>query len=170
MTDAPETTPPASAPAGKKQNGNAVRSRTTARVAAVQALFQCEQAGETAETVVSQFTRHRLGNSGIDLFENGQVPDADFKLFGLIVRGATLDQDRIDTELAGVLPENWPLPRLDPVLRALLRAACFELSTDTPPRVVINEYLDVAHSFFFGDEPKMVNGLLDTLAQRKANG
>ncbi|GAN53425.1 transcription antitermination factor NusB [Tanticharoenia sakaeratensis] len=144
------------------------RSRTTARVAAVQALFQCEQAGETAETVADQFTRHRLGGTSTEDIDEGQMPDADFRLFGMIVRGTTVAQDRIDAELSGALPEAWPLHRLDPVLRALLRAAVFEFGSDTPPRVVINEYLDVAHGFFSGDEPKLVNGVLDALAKARA--
>ncbi|NVN01909.1 MULTISPECIES: transcription antitermination factor NusB [Asaia] len=141
------------------------RSRTVARVAAVQALFQCEQGGENAETVINQFQRHRLGSSQEDGFEEGYVPDADFRLFGLIVKGATLAQDRIDEALVGALPANWPLARLDPVLRALLRAALWEMGEDIPARVVINEYLDVAHGFFAGDEARLVNGVLDAISK-----
>lgn len=142
------------------------RSRTVARVAAVQALFQCEQGGENAETVISQFQRHRLAGSAESGFEDGYVPDADFRLFGLIVKGVTLSQDRIDAALVGALPANWPLTRLDPVLRALLRAGVWELGEDVPARVVINEYLDVAHGFFSGDEARLVNGVLDALSRK----
>lgn len=145
------------------------RSRTIARVAAVQALFQCEQSGDTAETVISQFIRHRRVSSTAS-FDDGHIPDADLKLFQEIVLGVTRRQDDIDTKLSDVLPEQWPLPRLDPVLRALLRAAVFEIGTDTPDRIIINEYLDVAHGFFSGDEPKMVNGILDTLSRRSNDG
>ncbi|EHH68463.1 transcription antitermination factor NusB [Gluconobacter morbifer] len=142
------------------------RSRTIARVAAVQALFQCEQSGDNAETVINQFVRHRRVAAGAS-FEDGHIPDADLSLFQVLVRGTTLEQDRIDHVLADTLPENWPLPRLDPVLRALLRAAVYELiETDTPDRIIINEYLDVAHGFFSGDAPKMVNGVLDTVSRR----
>jgi N utilization substance protein B len=68
--------------------------------------------------------------------------------------------------LVAALPEAWPLPRLDPVLRALLRAGGAELwlSDGPPAKVVINEYLDVAHGFFHGDEPRMANGVLDRMA------
>lgn len=145
------------------------RSRTVARVAAVQALFQCEQGGENAETVISQFQRHRLAGSAEDGFEDGYVPDADFRLFGLIVKGATLSQDRIDAALVEALPASWPLTRLDPVLRALLRAGVWELDQDVPARVVINEYLDVAHGFFSGDEARLVNGVLDALNRQSAS-
>jgi N utilization substance protein B len=144
------------------------RPRTAARVAAVQALFQAEQAGDNPEAVIDQFVRHRLGElPGRGGFEDGRAPDAHAKLFGRIVRMAAEQQDAIDALLVAALPEEWKLDRLDPVLRALLRAGGAELAMkDGPPaRVVINEYLDVAHGFFDGDEPKMANGLLDRLAR-----
>ena len=144
------------------------RPRTASRVAAVQALFQSEQTGETVETIVDQFVRHRLGElPGSGGFEEGRVPDADVKLFARIVRQAVQQQDALDRMVSGALPAEWPFARLDPVLRALLRAAGAELAmADGPPaRVVLNEYLDVAHGFFTGDEPRMVNGLLDRMAR-----
>ncbi len=145
------------------------RPRTAARVAAVQALFQSEQAAENAEAVIDQFVRHRLGElPGTGGYEEGRVPHAHTKLFGRIVRTAVEKQHDLDAIVADSLPEDWKLQRLDPVLRALLRAAGAELATaDGPPsRVVINEYLDVAHGFFTGDEPRMANGLLDAMARR----
>ena len=144
------------------------RARTAARVAAVQALFQSEQGPENPETVIDQFVRHRLGElPGSGGFEEGRAPDAHVKLFGRIVRMAADKQDQLDGILVDALPAEWKLARLDPVLRALLRAAGAELTMrDGPPaRVVINEYLDVAHGFFTGEEPRMANGLLDRLAR-----
>jgi N utilization substance protein B len=149
------------------------RPRTASRVAAVQALFQSEQNNETAETVIDQFVRHRLGglpgpeHLGGGGFEEGRVPDAHVPLFNRIVRTAVLEQDRLDKLIAAALPAEWPMARLDPVMRALLRAGGAELSMQDgpPPRVVINEYLDVAHGFFTGEEPRMVNGMLDRLAR-----
>ena len=153
----------------KKPQG---RPRTASRVAAVQALFQSEQGGETAETVIQQFIRHRLGelpgpeHLGGGGFEEGRAPDAHVPLFQEIVRTAVLQQDRLDAMIVAALPPEWPISRLDPVLRALIRCAGAELTlVDGPPaRVVISEYLDVAHGFFTGEEPRMVNGLLDRLA------
>jgi N utilization substance protein B len=145
-----------------------VRKRTASRVAAVQALFQSEHTGETVETVLDQFIRHRLGNlPGLDGYEDGRVPDAEVALFGRIVRAAVQQQDAIDALISEALPPEWPFMRLDPVLRALLRAAGAEFGmADGPPaRVVINEYLDIAHGFFTGEEPRMANGLLDRLAR-----
>jgi transcription antitermination protein NusB len=139
----------------------------------VQALFQSEQAGENAETVIDQFVRHRLGElPGDGGFEEGRVPLAEVTLFARIVRAAVHGQDRIDRLLVEALPADWPLARIDPVLRALMRAGGAELAmADGPPaKVVINEYLDVAHGFFVGDEPRMANGVLDRLARQLRPG
>ena len=144
------------------------RPRTASRVAAVQALFQGEQAGESLEAVIEQFVRHRLGAPpGVGGYEEGRVPDAQVPLFAAIVRMATARQDRLDRMLVEALPAEWPLARIDPVLRALLRAGAAELEmADGPPaRVVINEYLDVAHGFFHGEEPRMANGVLNRIAR-----
>jgi N utilization substance protein B len=144
------------------------RARTASRVAAVQALFQSEQAHESAEAVIDQFVRHRLGElPGTGGFEEGRVPRAEVPLFARIVRAAVAQQDTIDRMLEESLPPEWPLNRIDPVLRALMRAASAELAlSDGPPaRVVINEYLDVAHGFFSGEEPRLANGVLDRLAR-----
>ena len=144
------------------------RSRTASRVAAVQALFQSEQAPDSAETVIDQFVRHRLGDlPGTDGFEDGRVPDAEVPLFSRVVRSAVLQQDTIDRMLTEALPDDWPLARLDPVLRALLRAGGAELmmAGGPPPKVVINEYLDVARGFFTGPETGIANAVLDRLAR-----
>lgn len=147
--------------------GGKTRPRTASRVAAVQALFQAEQAQTSPETVIDEFVRHRLGElPGSGGFEDGRIPEAQVPLFARIVRVATQQQDQLDAMLSDALTEDWKLARLDPVLRALLRAGGAELwMSDGPPaKVVINEYLDVAHGFFDGEEPRMANGVLDRLA------
>ena len=144
------------------------RPRTASRVAAVQALFQAEQAQVNPETVIDEFIRHRLGAlPGSGGFEDGRAPAALVPLFSRIVRTVALQQDAIDRMIAETLNVEWTLARIDPVLRALMRAAAAELGmSDGPPaRVVISEYLDVAHGFFMGDEPRMANGVLDSLAR-----
>src|ERR1700712_3576692 len=144
------------------------RPRTASRVAAVQALFQSEQAGDNPEMVIDQFVRHRLGNlEGQDGFEDGRIPAAEGNLFSRVVREATRRQDVIDPMLVQALPADWPLARIDPVLRALMRAGAAELAmTDGPPaKVVINEYLDIARGFFTGPEPGLANAVLDRLAR-----
>jgi N utilization substance protein B len=157
----PMNTPTKTSPAA--QQG---RPRTGARVAAIQALFQSDQGGESAETVIDQFVRHRLGPDGGG-YEDGRVPQVDVPLFAHVVRGVARDGDTLDGAIGAHLARDWTVARLDPVLRALLRAAAFEFSSSTEPpaRVVINEYMDIAHGFFGGEEPRFANGVLDALAR-----
>ncbi|RYI99804.1 MAG: transcription antitermination protein NusB, partial [Acetobacteraceae bacterium] len=148
-------------PGGKPQAGPKPRGRprTGARVAAVQALYQSDHTGESAEAVIQQFLQHRIGSlPGRGGYEEGWIPEADVPLFGAIVRKAAQNGETLDGILTGLLDVNWPLTKLDPVLRALLRAATAELwgpegtsDANAPPaKVVINEYLDIAHGFFGG--------------------
>jgi len=144
------------------------RRRTAARLAAVQALYQSDQAGDAAESVIEQFVHHRLGPAADRAgYEEGCAPEAEAAFFSRLVRAATNGQAERDSLLAAALPADWPIERLDPVLRALLRAGLAELAMpDGPPaRVVINEYVDVAHGFFGAEEPRLVNAVLDRLGR-----
>ncbi len=142
------------------------RPRTGARVAAVQALFQSEQSGESAETVMDQFIRHRIGPEEDRGFEDGRVPEATIPLFTAILRATAADGPRVDALIRERLAKEWTLERLDPVLRALLRAAAAEMLTpkEPPARVVINEYMDVARGFMDEQGARFANGVLDALA------
>jgi len=145
-----------------------VRPRTAARVAAVQALFQAELAGVTAESVIAEFLRYRLREMpAAEAWHEGFIPMADARLFQRIVQEALSRLPELDGKIKPWLPSDWPWHRLDPVLRALLRAAAAELAmADGPPaKVVINEYLDVAHGFFQGDEPGLANAVLEQVAR-----
>ena len=77
------------------------------------------------------------------------------------------DRERLDTEISAALTPDWPLARLDSVLRAILRAGAFELAhrADVPPRVIISEYTAIAYAFFTGREPALANGVLDRLGR-----
>lgn len=165
--------------AGRKGVGATTgRPRTGARVAAVQALFQSEASGDNAEAVIDQFVRHRIGvlpgagGTTETVFEDGRVPQADVPLFARIVRGAARDAETLDAAIAAHLSGNWSLDRLDPVLRAVLRAAAAELwgAQEPPAKVILNEYLDIAHGFFDGEEPRYANGVLNALARRMRAG
>ena len=140
------------------------RRRSVARLAAVQALYQLELNREVdPEVVVREFGRHRLGHE----IDGDRYGEADPALFSDIVRGVAADQDRLDATISEVLTEEWPLPRFDAVLRAILRAGAYELvhRRDVPPRVSINEYTTIAHAFFSGKEPGLANGVLDKLGR-----
>ena len=137
--------------------------RSAARLGAVQALYQIELGGASAEHTVAEFEDHRLGAE----IEGIAYADADLALFGAVVRGASARAAEIDALIVGTLSRDWALGRLDCTVRAILRAATFELLARpaVPARVVINEYVDVAHAFFGGTEPGFVNGVLDTLVR-----
>jgi transcription antitermination protein NusB len=149
---------------GNPRSGS--RRRTIARLAAVQALYQLELNREVdPEMVVREFARHRFGH-GID---GDQYGEADPALFADVVRGVTADLHHLDETISAALTEEWPLPRLDAVLRAILRAGAYELvhRRDVPPRVSISEYTTVAHAFFSGKEPGLANGVLDNIGHRQ---
>jgi transcription antitermination protein NusB len=142
--------------------------RSAARLAAVQALYQMElgqvaATGASIDNVVREFVKHRLGQE-IDGDQYGEVDQA---LFADIVKGASLRRADLDGMISSALTDEWPLERLEAILRAILRAGAYELleRTDVPPRVTISEYLDVAHAFFGGKEPSLVNAVLDRLAR-----
>ena len=138
--------------------------RHAARLAAVQALYQMEQTGVDAEAVIEEFVEHRFTRPAEI---PAGAPDEDF--FADLVRGVPHHQVEIDLAVAGALSANWKLQRIDSILRAILRAAAFELigRKDVPAKVVIDEYLGIAHAFFDGDEPGFVNAVLDRLAHTK---
>jgi transcription antitermination protein NusB len=138
--------------------------RTVARLAAVQALYQLElNPALDPEAVVREFARYRFDQE----IDGDQLAEADPAFFADIVRGVTADQQRLDAEVAAALVDEWPLARLDAVLRAILRAGAWELvqRPDVPPRVSISEYIAIAHAFFTGKEPGLANGVLDRLGR-----
>jgi transcription antitermination protein NusB len=140
------------------------RRRSVARLSAVQALYQLEaNPGVDPEAVVREFARHRFGQE----IDGDLLGEADPALFADIVRRTFADQERLDAEISAALTPDWPLARLDAVLRAILRAGAFELvhRADVPPRVILSEYTAVAYAFFTGKEPALANGVLDRLAR-----
>lgn len=136
--------------------------KSAARLYAVQALFQMEQSGQTTEQVVTEFLDHRFGA----VYEGDEMLDGDISLFRKLVDDAVNYQASIDQMTDRALVAKWPISRIDPTLRATFRAAGAELTqSDTPPKVVINEFVDVARAFFpEGKEPKFVNAVLDHMA------
>ena len=139
-------------------------ARSVARMAAVQALYQMDMAGTDLNDVIHEFETLRFSGAEKDAV----LAQADVQFFADILRGVVRRQRDIDPAVDEQLATGWRLVRVDSILRAILRAGVFELleRRDVPARVVINEYIEVAHAFFDGDEPKVVNGLLDRLAKR----
>ena len=140
-------------------------ARSAARLGAVQALYQMDLAGTDVGEVLAQFSSRAAG----DAFDEGQCGPADFPFLKEVVDGVVREQRTIDPAVNRLLDKSWPLARLDATLRAILRAAAYEIMfmENVPARVAINEYLDVAHAFFDEQEPKLLNGVLNTLARQR---
>jgi transcription antitermination protein NusB len=138
--------------------------RGAARLAAVQALYQMDVGRQSLEDTISQFGTHVMGRE----IEGEQYLPADADFFRQIVSGVIKSQLDIDPMIDNALSSDWPVGRIDATLRAILRAAVFELlrRRDIPSRVVITEYVDIAKAFYEDDAPKLVNGVLDTVAKQ----
>jgi N utilization substance protein B len=143
------------------------RARTVARLAAVQALYQMEMSGVGAEAVIAEFSEHRFDRD----MEGETLAEADEAFFADLVKGVVARQAAIDGAVVKRLASGWRLERIDATLRAILRAGGWELMhrPDVPVEVAIDEYVEIAKSFFEGPEPGFVNGALDGIA-RDARG
>lgn len=139
------------------------QARSVARLAAVQALYQLEVSGAGVEAVVREFSDHRFGAD----IEGEPLADADEAFFAEIVRGVVAEQASVDQAIAKRLASNWRLERIDATARAILRCGAFELirRQDVPTEVAIDEYVEIAKSFFEGPEPGFVNACLDGVAR-----
>jgi N utilization substance protein B len=140
------------------------RERSAARLAAVQALYQMDIASTPLPDILAEFESHWIGQE----VEGSQYLPAEAAFFRSVVRGVLDDQRTLDPMIDNALQGGWPLKRVEALLRAVLRAGAFELSSraDVPARVVVAEYVDVAHAFLDKDETGMVNAVLDQLGKQ----
>jgi len=138
-------------------------SRSAARLAAVQALYQRDMEGTPVPRLLKEFHDHRLGAT----IEDAHYHDAERDFFDDVVTGVEARQSEIDEKIAANLAKGWSLERLDRPMRAILRAGAYELLArkDVPVGSVISEYVDVAHAFYDKRESGFVNGLLDSISK-----
>jgi len=138
-------------------------SRSAARLAAVQALYQQEMEGTPVARLIHEFHHHRLGAT----IEGDTYAEAEQSFFDDLVAGTDARRDEIDELIANRLAEGWSLERLDKPMKAILRAGAYELIArpDVPVATVISEYVDVADAFYDKREKGFVNGLLDAIAK-----
>jgi N utilization substance protein B len=139
-------------------------SRSAARLAAVQALYQQEMEPTPLASLLYEFHLHRLGAT----IDGVEYAEAEVDFFDDIVRGVDARAGELDGLIAANLAKNWSLARLDKPMKAILRAGAYELAArpDVPAATVINEYLDVAKAFYDARETGFVNGLLDAVAKQ----
>ena len=149
----------AASPDGRRAN-----RRGAARLAAVQALYQMDLAATPLHEILAEFESHWLGRE----VEGEQYLPAEAAHFRDVVGGVVEDQRKLDPLIDTALARGWPLKRVEAILRAILRAGAYELDRkpDVPARVIVSEYVDVAHAFVDRDETGMVNAVLDQLARQ----
>ena len=138
-------------------------SRSAARLAAVQALYQQEMEGTPTPRLIHEFHAHRLGATIGDV----TYADAEESFFDDLVSGTSARLAEIDELITARLAKGWSLARLDKPMKALLRVGAYELlaRVDVPVATVLTEYVDVAKAFYDKRETGFVNGLLDALAK-----
>ena len=136
--------------------------RQSARLAAVQALYQWQEGQDEAATIVDQFLTVRTGEQG----EAGMRRDADKPLFRDVVEGTAAHKEELEQTVTGALAKDWTWARVDRLVRAILLAGAYELvhRKDVPPRVAINEYVEIAHAFYDKGEATFINSVLDRVA------
>lgn len=144
-------------------NNQKRKMKTAARLYTVQALFQMEANGQTVDTITREFEDHRFGA----VYDEGEMTEGDVDTFRSLMEKAVDNQAMIDQMTDRALVAKWPIARIDPTWRALFRAAGAELILkQTPPKVVISEFVGVAEAFSAdGKEPKFVNAVLDHMAR-----
>jgi N utilization substance protein B len=140
------------------------KSRSAARLAAVQALYQLEMEQTPLPKLLHEFHQHRLGAT----IGDDEYNEAEFDFFDDLVKGVDARRAEIDKHITALLSAGWTMDRLDRPMRAILRAGTYELIArfDVPVKSVINEYVDVADAFYAKREKGFVNGLLDGMAKR----
>jgi len=150
--------------ARRNENARPANKRGTARLAAVQALYQMDVTGSGILETAAEYEAFRLGKE----VDGVQYRDADPQWFRAILSGVVENQKAVDPVIGQSLPEDWPLSRLDSTLRAILRAGVYELMkrADVPVAVIVSEYVDIAKAFYEDEEPKLVNAVLDRVARR----
>ena len=137
--------------------------RSAARLAAVQALYQMEVSGKGVIDALAEFEAFWIGRE----VEGVSFKPAENAFFRDILGGVVQEQRAVDGRVDAALDRSWPLKRIEAVLRAILRAGAYELlfRKEVPARVVISEYVDIAHEFYQEDEPRLVNAVLDAIAR-----
>ena len=137
--------------------------RSAARLAAVQALYQMDVSGKGVIDALAEFEAFWIGRE----VEGITFKPAENEFFRDLLAVVVREQIAIDGKVDAALAAGWPLKRIEAVLRAILRAGAYELlfRKDVPARVVISEYVEIAHSFYSEDEPGLINAVLDAVAR-----
>jgi len=145
------------------KQASSANKRGAARLSAVQALYQMDISGAGIAETVSEYEQLRIGQE----VDGEEYLEADLAWFRGIVAGVVNEQKVLDPIIHKKLPKDWPLSRIDMLLRSIMRCGAFELVSrkDVPARVVIAEYLEIAKAFYEAEEPRLVNAVLDSIGR-----
>jgi N utilization substance protein B len=151
---------------GEKRKKKDGRQRSVARLVAVQALYERAVRNADVSDVLAEFLSQRW--QGADEENPAPLAKPDVRFMGELVRGVSEKQGDLELLIGTALDTENDFERYEVLLRTILLAGAYELleRPDVPPRVVINEYLDVTHAFFAEREAALVNGILDKLARK----
>ena len=156
---------------------NITSNRSLSRLAAVQTLFQfdfnkkmkLEELKSINDMDISEIyqTIENI-NSNTQEFKNLKI---DKNWFLILVNAVFSNKDIIDASLSNFLESNWSIERMDPTITNILRCAYIEFKnySNVPSKVVINEYTNIASSFFNEPEVNFVNGVLDKVSHKYRN-
>ncbi len=143
-----------------------MNSRRICRESAMQALYLCDLIGDLSVERIELFSSHFVAHG---LCEDGEpsTPGALDPYFHELVNGVLTHREAIDAAIT-LASTNWSLSRMAPVERNVLRVAVYELlhRSDVPPKVCINEAIEIAKDFASPEGPSFINGVLNTIAHQ----
>lgn len=138
-------------------------SSSTARLAAVQGLYEIEISGATLDSILIDFLESRWSS----VPDEPELAPPDRKVFAALVRGVAENKPKLDEIILGAVDDQARFEREELLLKTILRAGVFELyrQPNVPLPVVIDEYVEMAHAFYAEKEPAFVNAVLDKLGK-----
>lgn len=147
--------------------------KTIARLIAVQALYSQDVGNNTNDinSLTDELVNLATENSSSPFKEQDLKSKVDKKFFNIVIDQTTQNKEQIDSTITEFLDKNWNLEKLGPLMRAILRAAVFELSYElkTPVNVIISEYVKITNVFFDDEdagEIGFVNAILENIGKK----
>lgn len=145
----------------KKPQGSKIARASAARLAAVQAVYQVLTNNQSAQSVISEYRLHRLGET----VDGVEMVTPDGILFQSVVEGVYERMNALEDMIVAALQKNQKSKPSEPLLMAILLCGAYELlnNLDVDAPVILSDYLNVTHAFYEKGESKLVNALLDAI-------
>ena len=149
---------------------------STARLAAIQALYQFDLVGGAVEDILASFKEKSWVSmqaefktellEGSGLVEN--LPTPDRRILNSVVRGVVQNRPELDQKIGIHMDTDGAFGQLEMIAKTILRAAAFELlyTPKVPTGVISSDYVSIANAFFTENQPKFINAVIDTFANQ----